>query len=96
MYIHYIHVHGYSDVHLSYCIDIEEDVDEATPTSVAQRLRSEVFKSASAVFSGYWVLLVVAAFLLVTLSGEPNLFKTIYLVFFFVFLITYQVSSGHK
>jgi len=39
----------------------------------------------------YWVLAVVGAFLLVTLAGQPSLLKTVYLVFFFIFLITYQV-----
>lgn len=67
--------------------------DMTTPATVMQRLGSELSaKSAYALLSKYWVLVVVAAFLFVFLSGEPNLFKMIYLIFFFVFLITYQVS----
>lgn len=66
--------------------------DETAPTTVVQRLGSELVKSTYALLSSYWVLVVVVAFLLVFLSGEPSLFKTIYLIFFFVFLITYQVS----
>lgn len=65
--------------------------EEAAPT-VAETLRSKLYHSALPLCSNYWVLLVIGAFLLVTLTGEPNLFKTIYLIFFFVFLITYQVS----
>lgn len=66
--------------------------DETAPTTVVQRLGSELVKSTYALLSSYWVLVVIVAFLLVFLSGEPSLFKTIYLIFFFVFLITYQVS----
>ena len=43
--------------------------------------------------STYWVLVVVGAFLLVILTGQPSLLKTVYLIFLFVFLITYQVHS---
>jgi hypothetical protein len=41
----------------------------------------------------YWVLAVVGAFLLVTLTGEPSALKTVYLVGFFIFMITYQVRG---
>ncbi len=39
----------------------------------------------------YWVLAVMGAFLLVFLSGEPGLLKTVYLIFFFYLILTYQV-----
>lgn len=41
----------------------------------------------------YWVLAVVGAFLLVTLTGEPSALKTVYLICFFIFMITYQVRG---
>ena len=41
----------------------------------------------------YWVLMVVVAFLLVLMLGDPGLLKTVYLIFFFYFMITYQVQS---
>lgn len=65
--------------------------EETTPTA-AETLRTQLYHSVLPLLSNNWVLLVIGAFLLVTLTGEPNVFKTIYLVFFFVFLITYQVS----
>ena len=62
-----------------------EDVE----TAVA---RAKVYKSAYRLVSTYWILLVLGAFLLVTLAGPPSLLKTVYLIFFFLFMITYQVS----
>lgn len=40
----------------------------------------------------YWILAVVGAFLLVFLSGEPGFLKTVYLIFFFYLILTYQVG----
>ena len=58
-------------------------------TSVRTALSSSLFQ----LLSTYWVLMVVAAFLLVALTGSPNIFTAIYLVCFFLFLCTYQVGS---
>ena len=69
---------------------IIEGANEAS--TVIQRMSSELVRSGYTLLSNYWVLVVVSAFLLLFLSGEPNMFKTIYLIFFFVFLVTYQVS----
>ena len=82
----FVRTHNANDVH------VEDAGDETAPTTVVQKLGSELLRSAHALLSNYWVLVVVAAFLLVSLSGEPNMLKTVYLIFFFVFLITYQVS----
>ena len=41
----------------------------------------------------YWVLVVVGAFLLVFLTGQPGLLKTVYLFFFFYLILTYQVRE---
>lgn len=68
-----------------------EELADAVSTTAVKRMSSELFRSCYTLLKTYWVLVVVAAFLLVFLTGEPNLFKTIYLIFFFVFLITYQV-----
>lgn len=64
---------------------VEED-----PETTASR--AKVYKSAYRLVSTYWVLVVLGAFLLVTLAGRPSLLKTVYLVFFFLFMITYQVG----
>ena len=37
------------------------------------------------------MVVVVGAFLLVMLTGDPSLLKSIYLVCFFLFMVTYQV-----
>ena len=59
--------------------------------SKAQLVTSHFYTSLKLLLSTYWVLAVIGAFLLVTLAGQPSLLKTVYLVFFFIFLITYQV-----
>ena len=41
----------------------------------------------------YWVLAVVGAFLLVILTGDPGFLKTVYLVWFFYLIMTYQVHT---
>ena len=41
----------------------------------------------------YWILVVVGAFLLVILVGNPSLLKSVYVAFFFVFLLLYQVRE---
>ena len=43
--------------------------------------------------TSYWILVVVLAFVLVILAGEPSILKSVYLVFFFVFLLLYQVCD---
>ena len=71
------------------------DHEEADPTdshvSQSELARSKIYSSLKELFSTYWVLVVIGAFLLVFLTGTPSLLKTIYLIFFFVFLVTYQV-----
>ena len=59
--------------------------------SKTQLVSSHFYTSLKRLLSTYWVLAVVGAFLLVILTGQPSLLKTVYLVFFFIFLITYQV-----
>ena len=76
-------------------IYVEAVQDEIAPTTSEQTFGAELLKCVYALLSNYWVLVVVAAFLLVFLSGEPNMLKTVYLIFFFVFLITYQVSLSY-
>ena len=72
----------------------EDPTSEDSPTTdQAQLARSHFYKSLKLLLSTYWVLVVVGAFLLVILIGQPSLLKTVYLIFFFVFLITYQVCS---
>ena len=70
-----------------------EDPPTTDQVHNAQLVRSHFYTSLKLLFSTYWVLVVVGAFLLVILTGQPSLLKTIYLIFFFVFLITYQVCS---
>ena len=41
--------------------------------------------------TSYWILVVVLAFVLVILTGEPSILKSVYLIFFFIFLFLYQV-----
>ena len=69
--------------------------DDPTTDQVhnAQLVRSHFYVSLKLLLSTYWVLVVVGAFLLVILTGQPSLLKTVYLIFLFVFLITYQVRS---
>ena len=73
----------------------EPTSDDPTTDQIhnAQLVRSHFYVSLKLLLSTYWVLVVVGAFLLVILTGQPSLLKTVYLIFFFVFLITYQVHS---
>ena len=68
-----------------------DNKDEETSVTFVQEIGAGLLRNGLLLLSSYWILVVVAAFLLVFLAGEPNLFKTIYLVFFFIFLFTYQV-----
>ena len=70
-----------------------EDSPTTDQTHNAQLVRSHFYTSLKLLLSTYWVLVVVGAFLLVILTGQPSLLKTVYLIFFFVFLIIYQVCS---
>ena len=70
-----------------------EDSPTTDQTHNAQLVRSHFYMSLKLLLSTYWVLVVVGAFLLVILTGQPSLLKTVYLIFFFVFLIIYQVCS---
>lgn len=62
-----------------------------SPDQVAHR--AQAYEGLRQLIATYWVLLVVGAFLLVIMSGDPSFLKTIYLVFFFIFMITYQVLN---
>ena len=62
-------------------------------TKAANAARSKIYSSIVRLLRTYWVLAVVGAFLLVTLTGEPSALKIIYLIFFFIFMITYQVRG---
>ena len=43
-------------------------------------------------FKKYWILVTTAAFLLVILVGEVTLFKIVFMIFFLLFIFTYEVS----
>ena len=58
------------------------------------RQRAELYKGLWQLVATYWILVVVGAFLLVTMTGDPSFFKLVYLLFFFYFMITYQVRVG--
>ncbi len=66
---------------------------DPTASHVSQTVldRKRLYVSVQKVASTYWILVVVAAFLFVTLTGRPTLFKAVYMVFFVLFLVTYQV-----
>ena len=57
----------------------------------AKKARSQLYSSGYRLLCTYWVVVLVGAFLLVMLAGEPSLLKCVYLVFFFLFMVTYQV-----
>ena len=69
-----------------------EDTGRTAPATAVQQMGSKLITNGFYLISSYWILVVVAAFLLVFLSGEPNVLKTVYLIFFFLFLVTYQVN----
>ena len=62
-------------------------------TKAANEARLAIYYSMIRLLRTYWVLAVVGAFLLVTLTGEPSALKSVYLIFFFIFMITYQVRE---
>ena len=73
------------------CIIIGDESPELeTPEHLRQR--AQLYEGLRQVIATYWVLLVVGAFLLVFLSGDPSFFKAIYVFFFFIFMISYQAS----
>ena len=41
----------------------------------------------------YWVIVTVGAFLLVILVGEVTLFKAVFMIFFLLFIFTYEVNK---
>ena len=72
------------------CYLLEEAGGTATVTPV-QQMKSRLISNIFYLLSTYWILVVVGSFVLVFISGEPNLLKVVYLVFFLLFLATYQV-----
>ena len=68
-----------------------EDTGRTAPATAVQQMGSKLITEGFYLLSTYWILVVVAAFLLVFLSGEPSVLKTVYLIFFFLFLVMYQV-----
>ena len=72
--------------------------DPADPEVETTEQRSEqvsrTYEGLVQLVGTYWVLFVVAAFLMVMLMGDPGLLKTVYVVFFFYFMITYQVIGS--
>ena len=40
----------------------------------------------------YWILVTIGAFLLVILVGEVTLFQVVFMIFFLLFLLAYEVS----
>ncbi|CAI8013642.1 Piezo-type mechanosensitive ion channel component 1 [Geodia barretti] len=69
----------------------KEDTGRTAPATAVQQMGSKLITEGFYLLSTYWILVVVAAFLLVFLSGEPSVLKTVYLIFFFLFLVMYQV-----
>lgn len=79
---------------LNYFASSDTDSSELTDSvKAANAARSKIYLSIQRLLRTYWVLAVVGAFLLVTLTGEPSALKTVYLVCFFIFMITYQVRG---
>lgn len=70
-------------------LDSPSQLSESTKST--KEARAKIYSSILNVIRTYWVIAVVGAFLLVILTGEPSALKTVYLVCFFIFLITYQV-----
>lgn len=67
-----------------------ESPDIASPELISER--AKLYEGLRQLIATYWVLVVMGSFLLVILLGDPSLFKVVYLIFFFLFLIIYQVS----
>ena len=67
----------------------EDELSEST--KINQDARKHIYTTVYHLMCTYWVVVVVGAFLLVMLTGAPSALKSIYLIFFFVFMITYQV-----
>ena len=85
----------HNGANLNYFASSDTDSPELTDSvKAANAARSKIYLSVQRLLRTYWVLAVVGAFLLVTLTGEPSALKTVYLVCFFIFMITYQVSLG--
>ena len=40
----------------------------------------------------YWILVTITAFLLVSFIGDVTIFKMVYMLFFLLFLLCYEVS----
>jgi hypothetical protein len=53
-----------------------------------------LYKYLQKVFMDYWALAIVMAFLLVILAGNPSILKSVYIVFLFIFLTTYQIFKS--
>ena len=67
------------------------DEHELSGSTEVKKARSRFYSSIYCLLCTYWVVVVVGAFLLVILTGEPSALKCVYLVSFFLFMITYQV-----
>ena len=52
---------------------------------------AELYTEAYVVLSTYWILVVLGAFLMVILIGDPSALKSVYLLCLFIFFIIYQV-----
>ena len=67
------------------------DEHELSGSTEVKKARSRLYSSIYHLLCTYWVVVVIGAFLLVVLIGEPSVLKCVYLVGFFLFMITYQV-----
>ena len=50
-----------------------------------------LYAEAYLVLSTYWIIVVLGAFLMVILIGDPSALKSVYLLCLFIFFIIYQV-----
>ncbi len=85
----YLHVHAIKICHIYYFLPLGcLLLDESTPSTVS-KLYAEVYLG----LTTYWIVVVLGAFLVVILVGQPSVLKTVYLVFLYVFFLIYQVSN---
>lgn len=53
---------------------------------------SKLFLEVYAMLKTYWIVVVLASFLLVILVGQPSALKAVYLISLYIFLLFYQVT----
>lgn len=71
--------------------DANRDSKIIKSSNATKEAHSQVYASVYRLLCTYWVVVVVGAFLIVMLTGQPSVLKCVYLVCFFLFMVTYQV-----